>query len=586
MKKKFLVIGLLLWGCVSVLPAHAQSLSYTSFHSDIVVQNDASITVQETIVVNFTSEHHGIFRTIPYRFSTTNGDTAAIPITIEHVQQDGASASYTTSDDGTNLVVKIGNANRTITGSHTYILDYTAQAATNFFSDHDELYWNVTGDQWDAPLNDVSATVTFSTESQTASGEAPKFTQAACYTGSYGSTSKNCTNSALGASMTFTSHDFLTVVLGWPTGVVTKPADFTSLRTAGTNADQSTESAFQAPSVGVLAANVFVAVAVFGLLFWRWWKHGRDPKSKGTIIAQYDPPDHLRPAELYAVMFEQTPMKKLLPAIIIDLAVRGYIRITETTKATMLGLGHQKDYELVLLKPADEKLRSYEQSVLEVLFDSKNAETSATTMRLSELKGRKYTKNPFSSAMSSVMSSVVSDQYFTSNPVMSKIIVGILGGVLVWISIQLLTSGVFAWGGLIAGIIAFGFLPALPQRSPKGVEAAWVGHGFRLFIEKAEQYRIQWQERENIFETFLPYAMVFGLADKWSKALADVAKQPDWYVGSDGQLFNTMVFLSAMNSFSSVTTTSVVSAAASGGSGFGGGGFSGGGGGGGGGGGW
>lgn len=142
-------------------------------------------------------------------------------------------------------------------------------------------------------------------------------------------------------------------------------------------------------------------------------------------------------------------------------------------------------------------------------------------------------------------------------------------------------------GGILAGLIVMAFIPAMPQRSMLGAEAAWIGHGFRLFIEKAEQYRIKWQERENIFETFLPYAMVFGIADKWSKAFRDVTMtNPTWYEGQLGSSFNTMVFWGAMSNFGSTINTSVVSAAASGSSGFGGGGFSGGGGGGGGGGGW
>lgn len=581
---KSFFIGVLLLVGLAAAPVQAQDLSFTKFHADIAVHNDASIRVTETITAVFSTDLHGIYRTIPFRYTTLDGGQASIPIEVTGVEQDGQAAKYSTNIDGSDVVIKIGDPNRTISGQHIYTIDYTAQAATNFFADHDELYWNVTGDQWDAPLSDVSATVQFTNLTTDTNSAPPLISQTACYTGAFGSTAQNCTQTQEGPTASFTSQDYLTIVVGWPTGFVVKPANFDDLRSQGTTVPPN--PAFQRPGWLAATLNSLAVLAVGVFMLRHWAAHGRDPQARKTVIAQYDPPDKLRPAEVYAVMHEQAPMRTLLPATIVDLAVRGYLQIREVSKEKFLGLGQYKDYELVRTKPADGQLRNFEKSILDVLFDVEFVGSELQpVVALSELKKRKYTSNPFSPVMSEVMGRMVSEKYFTRNPMTTKISVSVLGVLMLGGTIFLLASGVFAWGGILAGLIILGFVPAMPQRSVKGAEAAWVGQGFKLFIDKAEQYRVKWQERENIFEKFLPYAMVFGLADKWSKALADVAKQPDWYTGSSNQTFNTMVFLSAMNNFSSATTNSVVSAAASGSSGFSGG-SSGGGGGGGGGGGW
>lgn len=563
---------------------HAAGLTFTKFAADVVINNDASITVTENITANFPTAQHGIFRNIPFRFTTLDGGQSSIPISIVSVTQDGQPVKYTESINDTEVIVKIGDPNKTISGTHQYTISYSAHAATNFFDDHDELYWNVTGDQWDAPISNISASVQFANGVMDANGIPPTISQVACYTGRSGSTATNCQATKNTNSAQFSSQEFLTIVVGWPKGFVNKPPNFDELRSQGTTV--APNPIFQRPSWATLILNIVAILIVLSLMMRHWFTHGRDQHQRKTIIAQYDPPQNMRPAELYGIMHEQTPMKLLLPATIVDVAVRGYLQIREIEKKKFLGFGEEKDYELQLLKPADEKLHVFEKKIIETLFDVEYIEPSdKPTIVLSELKKRKYTSNPFSPAMSSITDWLVSEQYFTSNPLTAKVIVGVSGVVMIGITIFLLSLGIFAWGGIVAGLIIFGFIPAMPKRSAKGVEAVWVGQGFRLFIEKAEKYRVQWQERENIFEQFLPYAMIFGLADKWSKALADVAHQPDWYVGSSNQTFNSLVFFSALNNFSSVTTKSVVSAAASGSSGFSGG-SSGGGGGGGGGGGW
>jgi uncharacterized membrane protein YgcG len=141
--------------------------------------------------------------------------------------------------------------------------------------------------------------------------------------------------------------------------------------------------------------------------------------------------------------------------------------------------------------------------------------------------------------------------------------------------------------GLPAALIAiFGYI--MPARTRAGVDAYMKTMGFKEFISKAEKYRAKWAEKENIFFDFMPYAMVFGVADKWAKAFEGLNQNPpDWYRGAPGLVWSPIFFANSMTAAASSFGHALATAPSSrGGGGFGGGGGGGGGFGGGGGGSW
>ncbi|MFH0829110.1 MAG: DUF2207 domain-containing protein [Candidatus Kerfeldbacteria bacterium] len=566
--RKLILLAVLALAFVAT-PSFAANLSFPSFLSDITVNTDASILVRETIVVTYHTDMHGFFRTIPFRYDTGDGGRVSVPISNVSVTQDSSAATFTTSKKGNDLTIKVGDPNKTITGEHEYVISYTASAVVNFFSDHDELYWNVTGDKWDAPLQKVDAIV------HHPSGVSGTILQLACYTGEAGSRETNCTSEQQGADAVFNASTFLTIVTGWQPGIVIKPSDYDSIRsTAGTAGVRTPIS--RTTMLISLIGNAFAAIVIIAW-FIRWWlRHGRDPKSRPTVIAQYDPPDKLRPGEVGTIYDEQAQARDVI-ATIVDLAVRGYLVIEEVEKGTFLGLGDKKDYQLVRKKDADPALKPFEEKLLSSLFDGKDSVT------LSSMKGK------FAQDLRTVerlmYEQTVRDGYFSANPdsvrkkfFFAGLIVTVFGFFLVLLYIVVLP---------LAGILAMIMAKAMPQRTAKGVDATWHCRGFREYLERAEKYRLQWQEKEKIFEQFLPYAMVFGVVKQWTEAFKDIAmEQPSWYHGAPGTTFNSLVLWSALNNFTTVATNSFVPPAAKGSSGFGGGGFSGGGFGGGGGGGW
>lgn len=553
---------------VSLAPsaqAENSDWSIENFRSEITVHADASITVTETITTHFGLAKHGIFRKIPWRYQTDDDATMQVPIDVQEVKRNGQIEPYTTSIIGDKVEIKIGDADKTIIGEQTYTIVYVAKAVVNFFDDHAELYWNVTGNDWEVRVTNVTTTIFLP------AGVKAEGLLATCYTGAIGSTNRDCEIGLEPPEVRYTAKEPLTVVIGWPIGIVTKPENYDQLRsTAGTTA---IERVMKHP-VMFWGLNAVWPLLV-GLWLWRHWHlRGKDALNRGTVIAQYDPPNTLTPGEM-GTLFDEHANHRDVIATMVDLAVRGYLTITEVKTKKMIG--SSIDYRLDRLTPtATTPLKDHEQKMMNGLF------ANGSSVTLADLKGT------FADDVIKIQGHLydqVRDQgYFTANPNTIRIVYIVVGSILAGLGFLFVDFLIF--GPIVAGLLIAATGPFMPKRTVKGAEALWHAKGFKLFLEKAEKYRIHWQEKQNIFETYLPYAMAFGVADKWTKAFADLQKQsPAWYHGSDGT-FNTIMFWSALNSFSTASAKSFTPPAASGGSGFGGGGFSGGGFGGGGGGSW
>jgi uncharacterized membrane protein len=305
---------------------------------------------------------------------------------------------------------------------------------------------------------------------------------------------------------------------------------------------------------------------------------------KDDVVVEYTPPDELRPAQLGVILDERADTKDVT-ATIIDLAVRGYVKIEEKEKTWIFG---SKDWRLTRLKDSEDELQSYEKKVMQGLF-----EDTAGEVDLSDLKNKFY--QDLAEAQKRLYEDSVRRSWFSSNPDSRRDIWQMAGvgcaaaGVgLGWLMGM---SGAALIGLPLILVGAFVFLAGhslMSKRTAAGSEALRRALGFRLFIETAEKRRQEFNERANIFAEYLPYAIVFGSVEKWARAFRDIDTVPSmqsWYVGSGA--FIASDFSRSLESFSSSVSSVIASTpGSSGSSGFGGGGGSGGGGGGGGGGSW
>lgn len=567
--KGLLVILTVLVGWVT--PAAAQEWTLNTFDSQIEIRSDASIKVIETITADFSVPKHGIFRNIPYQYTDDQGERLTIPLTVTSVTQDGRPAAIATSQEDNELKIRIGDPDITLTGRHIYIVSYTADAAVNFLSDHDELYWNVTGSDWDVSMGAV--TVTVKLPATVPAENIPT----ACYTGPVQSTQKDCTSTSANGQATFSAHDYLTVVIGWPKGIIELPAHYNEIRQHAARTGQWPYVLYDSPWKWVI--NIMVPILALFALVQHWLRAGRDPKTKTTSVVQYDPPPGLTPGEM-GVLIDERANHADVVATIVDMAVRGYLDITETEKKKgLLGTGGGTDYILSKKKEFQgaANLQPHEVQLLSGLFKNRDH------VSLAELKGSFHTD--VQAIESSLYSQVAAKGYFHANPRTVRWM-WLGGGIgLGFFSFYLIGFGII--GPIVTALFIILFSTVMPQRTQKGADAFWHAKGFKEYLSKAEKYRLKWQEQQHIFETYLPYAMAFGVADKWSQAFEGIDQaSPAWYHGAVPGHFNSLVLWSAMSDFSTDMTRSFSPPAASGGSGFGGGGFSGGGFGGGGGGSW
>jgi uncharacterized membrane protein YgcG len=541
----------------------------TSFSADIAIRQDASLHIVEAIAVDFGAlQRHGIFRDIPVRYHFDDTHVRVYRLDVTGVTDAAEHAvPYETSDLGGYRRIKIGDANRLVTGPQTYRITYDVAGAMNAFPDHDELFWNVNGAGWPVAARAVSAAV-----------HAPgPIGPIACYQGAANSR-EPCRSTASGSSATFSAAralpagEGLTVVASLAKGTVLEPRPILQL-------DASDPGVFLASEPAVPAVAVFVLIAGIALLYWRWYTVGRDAAGRATIVPEYEPPDKRRPAEL-GLLVDESADTKDVTATIVDLAVRGHLVINELPSS---GLFSTKDWVLKKTAVAPTDLAPYEQRVYEGLFAGRDE------VKVSELK-RQFSET-LRSAESDLYRESVSQGWFSRRPDATRwiylgfgLLLVVIGLALMFLLGNTLGAGLVGLAVAAVGVLAMPLARVMPAKTAVGAELLRRALGFRMYMEVAEKDRARFAERENIFSAYLPYAIVFGCVDKWARAFAgiDTARQTGaWYVGTSP--FNTLQLSSSLQGFSTGLGSAIAATAgSSGGSGFSGGAGGGGGGGGGG----
>ena len=598
----------------------------TSFHSDITINTNSSLTVAEDLKVDFgTLDKHGIYRYIPVRYRYNHSQDRLFDIQVQDVfvapPVNGAANSwpYRTSIVNDNLVIQIGDANELVSGPQEYYIVYSVTGAMNAFSDHDELYWNVDGASWPVPKLLVSATVHF---------PAGGLADTACYEGRSGST-ESCTAKSSNNSVTFTANraissgEQLSVVTGLKKGVVSVPPPVLGPRMRYFPAD-----AFDVTPLTV-GVSVLLLAAGLGYAGWRILVRARDreylinyytpngpPQTRvpvfahEPVIVEFTPPDNLRPAQLGVVLDERADRKDVT-ATIVHLAVRGYLTISETTD--------DQGYADWLLtrtdKPADDLL-DWESTIYTNLFAEQlgvalqplvaagarltMAELTQPPVMQSSVQLSKLTSfaPALRDAESLLYDDVVTNGWFSRRPDSLRLralglgfLVALAGAAWAYLGGTATGWGLPGIAVAVVGVILIAESPFSAWRTADGHDLMRHTLGFRLYMTTAEKYRQQFAANAGIFTSGLPYAIVFGCVSLWATAFKGIdtsAAVGTWYRGNrpfDAPTFSTT--LESMNaSLSAAISYTAPSAGGRSGFGGGGGGGAGGGGGGGGGGSW
>lgn len=573
----FLFFFLLLYALpFSLARAQESGWIINNFHSDIIIQKDGVVAISETITVDFNAlEKHGIYRDIPYVYTQTpiqsgqkDGSTYYTEITVSKILQDGKEATYKVFNNGSYLRMQIGDADKTISGKHTYTIMYTAKGILQRFESIDELYWNVSGNGWGVPIERASAKVTI---------PRGNIAQVVCSQGYAGSntpcvsTKTDETTADFTTTTVLSASEGMTVAVGFTKGII----PILTVEKPKTLFEKLLEPFSILTFVGVFLGSM---VWVVGL----WYKKGRDIKPAGheTIVVEFTPPEKLRPAELGILMDERADTLDVT-ATIIDLTTRGYLTITEIPKKWLFG---SMDYELARTVKSDTDLLSYEKMLLERIFGTTKKK------KVSTLKNDFY--DDLAKIKDEMYDHMMKKGVFVAHPQKTRtnyLLVGIflLIGSIVMVVLGSINAYVFLiniGAGLIpSSVLLIIVSQFMSRKTAKGRELYRRVKGYREFINTAEKYRQQFFEKQNLFQEVLPYAIVFGLTGKFAEAMKEIGLKNPTIAGYYGvHAFNAHTFTNNVSTFSNSFSSAAASAPSSSGSGGGGssgGGFGGGGGG-------
>lgn len=579
--RALLLIAALAFALGGDASAQGRSLRLRKFDALLTVHSDGSLDVTEQLTIGFTGQWNGINRDISLQHNTAQGRATKLDITIGYVTDETGQrlrVEEQRQDNGRTrrLHIYIPGANN---ADRQIIIRYRVANAIRFFFANnsvgalDELYWNVTGNGWTMPIDSAHATVVLP------EGVTP--TRTAVYTGALGATSGDAKIDTAGNEVDFTlqrglyPYEGMTIGVGWPPGHISSRPSQTEERLAA--------AAQWSP--------LLIPFIVFLLAFKAWEKNGRDPE-EGSYVVRYEPVAGSSPAELGTLVDNRADMDDIT-ATLVDLAVRGFIRIEEITESHLLGLSHSTDYILHILRDRSQwtGLKPHEDRYLSALTTL--APMGETSVKVSELRNKFYTYLP--SIRNAIYDSLLASGYYRERPdkvqgkwIALAVLSALVGIGLSVVAVKMMWLMVSPFALIAAAvastIILFVFAQIMPARTIAGARAREATLGFKEFLSRVEEERMQKMiTSPELFERFLPYAMAFGVADKWAKAFEDIYREPPtWYVGGSGQ-FSASSFSHSISDMSSAAASSMGSSPSSSGSGGGGssGGGSGGGGGGG-----
>ncbi|WP_316821583.1 DUF2207 domain-containing protein [Pedobacter gandavensis] len=601
-----------------------------SFHTDIKIDTSGMMYISEKIKVYSSGDQiaRGIIRSIPIYRKDIFGDRKSADFKITSVLKDGKSENYKTRNDGSVRSIYLGNEDVLLDpGVYTYEINYQTKGQVGFYKNYDEIYWNVTGNDWNFSIEKASATIVL-----------PKGALAgntACYTGPSGSTDKNCSISILpDQSVSFKTTESLpsgsgfTVALAFTKGIIHRPSDF--------------ELFYQDYLKMTLTALLLIGLAIYYYI--SWYRYGRDPV-ESVIIPDFNVPNNWSPALLRYFYIKKIDDKSFAISII-NMAVKKVIKISKGTGS------NEEDYAVEKSTASTNILSKEEDAIYVRFFNKRNRiyinKSNGSTINAAKnahgdrLKPQLDLKTFFIShkqhLIKSTLVTLAAYGLFmfyveTGTPLLILFLCPfiLIGGFCFFGGFRMIGEsipvGVFLifWGAgfgggplymllsnlndvpivslvfILTSILMFGwYIFLIKAPTAAGADVISKIKGFKMYLETAEEHRLNLlnppEHTPELFEKFLPYALALDVENAWGAKFEALLNQadycPDWYDGD--RFYYPQITKGFIVPFSSAVSDSKPDTGSSSGSsgssswssGSSGGGSSGGGGGGGGGGGW
>ena len=611
------------------------------YGSVVEVREDASLEVTETIRVRSEGRdiRRGIYRDFPTTYRDPEGNTVMVPFDVRGVLRDGAPEKFSVKPQSNGKRVYIGSPDRLIPpGIHTYTLVYRTTRQLGFFKDHDELYWNVTGNGWRFPIDQAWCVVALP-----GGNPGTRVTMTKAFTGRMGETGQDFRVSVdpegrarFATTRTLYPGEGFSVVAGWPKGIVREPSASDRL---------SWKIRDSAGRIALVAGLLILLLYYFVV----WSRYGKDPRP-GTIIPRFSPPEGFTPGGvryLYRMGYDD----RCFTATLLGAAVKGAVTIEQDGDRYTLRRGPKADLEGL---DSEERVAVFPLVGLHETLEVDNANHAAIGGAVSALKdtlknryyGKTFVRNTrffvigvLLTALSLVLGVLLDPNtgnlplniaYAFVFPLMTLFALAFAAGIArqaravkngprrfrAFVRLLVLAvftvplgSGLGLMGAGLASVVSWTMLGVvvllvlsnvlfawlLRARTPSGRKAMDEIEGFRLYLSVAEADRLNRlnppDRTPELFERFLPYALALGVEQEWSEQFSEVFARmaaegtapeswrggyhPAWYVGNGLRGFNAGAFTSGLGSTLSGAISSA-SVAPGSRSGFGGGGGGGG----------
>lgn len=564
-------------GVTPVAKAQAYGERITDFTSYIDIRPDSTIKVREEISVYVTGDSikHGIYRDIPTKYKDRLGNNYTVDLNVSDIKKDGYPELYSVSNENNDERIKIGNPNAIVLpGSHTYSITYEATRELGFFKDYDELYWNVTGNKWLFPIDKASAVI------RLPNGIGKEKIKTLAWTGRSGSIEANYTSAVTDDEIIFettkplATGEGLTIAVSWPKGFVTPPS-----------ADNNVRHFLKDNPKWIDSLIAITIIASYYLLF--WFLVGRDPERE-AIVAEYEPPEKLSPAEMRYL----TSMKSdniAFASAIINMGVKGYLKISDTPDAYS-ARKTGADTSLLSAEEAAMAGKLFGKKKSEINFDPKNYDTiESAKAALGKALGKRFgnayfiLNSPYAAAgiLISALASIASFKNFSFGDFMALgtsafataivvvsykivhqiksmksgpakvvtviislfVVLSVLPAVLTVLSVSGYSFNLhFLYLPAVFGINAV-FLHLLKRRTPAGQKIQDKITGFKRYLSLAEKDRMNFHNppemTPELFEKFLPYALALEVEHKWAEIFSATVnsvtpeqeyRRPSWYL--------------------------------------------------------
>ena len=535
----------------------------TSFHSDITIAENADVTITETIKVfaNGDAIKRGIFRALPI-VRNINGRKESVYYKIIAVEKDGVKEPYHTKKEGGIFTIYIGNKdNQLASVFYTYKIVYQTQDQIGKFKGYDEFYWNVNGTDWSFPIEDIQATIHLPKNAD--------IIQNSCYTGVEGSKEQNCTSKKISSTQiqfnaeNLDQHENLTIAVGFKAGVLKEPSGFSKWINRNW------------PSFSLVIVGFYLLFFYYN----NWRKYGRDPE-KPIVIPQFNAPNNLSPASLGYIDTGKFDAN-LVTANLVDLSIKGFVDIDEVKdiKKTFLS----KMFILQKLEVENNNLQGDQKRLLKKIF-GKEKEVSVNGTYNSKIKKAVEDFENFIIKENKIFVENISNKkivYKAIKIMLTTFFLGLIISSLITWSFQtlLIASVIILFASLFATILVltweegnkliffvvlmfsmtfilpmffmafadsddittfesncfkfliFGIISILIFRylinkpSEEKVKIESEIDGFKMYLSAAEENLLKFHNppemTSDVYEKFLPYAIVFGVEGIWGKRFRD-----------------------------------------------------------------